>query len=309
MRLAFFGTPAFAGALLQDLIDAGHIPVAVVTQSDKPQGRSKELIRSPVKEIALKYNLPLFQPLKASDPQFWEDLRALKPDLLVVVAYGQILKLPLLELAPRGAINVHASLLPHLRGAAPIQRSLMQGDKVTGVTIMKMSVGMDEGDILLQESLEIAPEWNAEDLRLALLPLARHSLLQVLSHMPEGVPQNHKEATYAPKLEGVDAYVDFQKTAQEVHNHIRGCNPEPGSWTKVVIKGIPKKLKIIKASLLNTYESSSPGEILGWSPKEGIIIGCQKGAVRLDVIQLEGKKTCDAAPFTLGYYKDDVRIG
>ena len=306
MRICFFGTPAFAASLLKSLIKEGYSPIAIVTQPDKPQGRSKKVNFSSVKEIALSEGIKIFQPLKASDPLFLEELRALRPDLLVVVAYGQILKLPLLEMAPLGVINVHASLLPKLRGAAPIQWAIINGESFTGITIMKMSLGMDEGDILLQESCNIDPSWNADELRDALIPVAEKTLLQVLKRPHKPIPQNHLLATYTSKLELVDSYIDFKKDSQNVYNHIRGCNKEPGSWTKIVIKGELKKLKILQASL-------APGEglpctVLNWDSKCGIIIACKKGAILLDRVQLEGKKSCPGNLFTVGYCKDIIKI-
>lgn len=303
MKIAFFGTPDFAAQILESLLPEFPI-VAVVTQPDKPQGRGGHVQPPAVKEVALKHNLPLFQPAKASDPVFIEELAKLQPDILVVVAYGHILRQKLLDLAP--AINVHASLLPHLRGAAPIQWALIQGDKESGVTIMKMSLGMDEGDMLLQRSCPIDSSWDAEDLRQALIPLAKEALLTVLHTTPPGVPQNHALATYAPKLEAEEAFIDFNGAAEVVYNRIRGCNPEPGSWAKIAIKGKSKKLKIIKSLIINDLRSNSPGTILQWDKKEGIVVGCSVGAIKLIKIQLEGKKTCDATAFTLGYCKNDV---
>lgn len=308
MKIAFFGTPDFAAHLLTNLIESGYCPVCVVTQVDKPQGRSSNLVPPPVKNVALAHNIPLLQPVKASDPEFLQKLGSYKPDLLVVVAYGQILRQPLLDLAPQGAINVHTSLLPHLRGAAPMQWALIRGDAETGVTIMKMSLGMDEGDILLQLKLKIDPEWNMQDLREALLPLATKGLLEVLKAPPVAHSQDHSLATYAPKLESRDSFIDFQGAANSIFDRLRGCNPEPGSWCTVRHKGVLKKLKILKAKLLDSYEPHQPGAILTWDKKKGIIVGCTKGSIGLLSVQLEGKKPVEATAFALGYPQTDIQF-
>ena len=307
MRIAFFGTPAFAATLMSRLIEEKFELVAIVTQPDKPKGRSGTPLPSAVKEFA-PLNIPLFQPAKASDPAFLEALKKTAPDILVVVAYGHILRQPLLDLAPFGAINVHASLLPRLRGAAPIQWSLIHGDKESGVTIMKLSLGMDEGDILLQKSGSINPDWDAEDLSKELVTLAAPALVTVLRQYesgkpPQSLPQDGGLATYAPKLEATDSFIDFKAPAEIVYNRIRGCNPNPGSWCTVKVRGEPKKLKILKARL-GSKEGTS-GQILEWN-RSGLAIGCEKGSISLLKIQLEGKKVVDYQDFISGYPLADV---
>ncbi len=296
MRFVFFGTPLFAARTLEALIKEGFVPELVVTQPDKPKGRSGAPTPCPTKEVALRHQIPLLQPVKASDPAFIQAVADCAPQLMVVVAYGQILRQALLDVAP--AINVHASLLPHLRGAAPIQWALIRGEATTGVTIQRMSLAMDEGDILKQVSCPIDPEMNAEELSQRLLELGIPALLDVLRLMPLGVPQDHAKATYAPKIELEQAFLDFRLPASTLHNLARGCTPAPGAWTWIEIRGKKLRLKVLKTAPRSA--SGAPGQILEWS-KEGITVACGEGALDLQVVQLEGKAATHASSFILGY--------
>jgi methionyl-tRNA formyltransferase len=296
MRFVFFGTPPFAARTLEALIKEGCIPALVVTQPDKPKGRSGAAVACPTKETALRHQIPVLQPIKASDPAFIQAVADCKPQLMVVVAYGQILRQSLLDVAP--AINVHASLLPHLRGAAPIQWALIHGETTTGITIQRMSLAMDEGDILKQVSCPIDPEMNAEELSERLLELSTPALLDVLRVMPPAVPQDHTKATYAPKIESEQAFLDFRLTAPALHNLVRGCTPAPGAWTWIEIHGKKLRLKVLKTALRSAV--GTPGQILAWN-KEGITVACAEGGLDLQVVQLEGKTATHASSFVLGY--------
>lgn len=318
MRIVFFGTPQFAANILQTLIEKSVSQaiqiVGIVTRSDKPKGRSSDLIAPPVKQIALAHlpEVPLFQPVKASDPEFIKKLGELQADLFVVVAYGQILRQSVLDLPSKGCINVHASLLPKYRGAAPIQRAIMEGERETGITIMQMSLGMDEGDILRQVTMPIAPNMNYQELQDALCELSKNILLETLDAISRGaicpLPQDSSLATYAPKVELVDTQVDFHKTALELHNLVRGVTPSPGAWCMIRIRGIPKKLKIISTRPISETSGNGldePGKILEFS-KKGLIVACGNGALQLLEVQLEGKKVVSSADFSCGYSLPDI---
>lgn len=299
MKIVFFGTSSFAARILSRLIERGYHIAAVVTRPDRSKGRHLQPSPPPVKETVskLKPDLPVFQPEKASSPEFADSmLKPLEADLFVVVAYGEIIKKNLLEMPKLGCINIHASLLPKFRGAAPIQRCLMEGEKKTGITIIEMSPQMDAGDILAIEAIPIADDMTFGELEANLCDLSIKLLVDVIRHFDEGkvvkTPQDHTLATLAPKLTPDDEKIDWQRPAMSIHNQIRALSPFPGAWCQIKIGSDAKRLKIKKAKVIKEL-SGVPGDILSFG-KEGWIIACGQGALQLVEVQLEGKKTMSA---------------
>lgn len=301
MNIVFFGTPWFAAHILEYLIDNGVVPRSVVTKEDKPIGRSSKLIPPPVKQIALEKGIPIYQPAKVSTKEMEQILAETKPDLFVVVAYGEILKTNILDLPKKGCINVHASLLPLLRGASPIQQSIIEGHKKTGVTIMEMVLKMDAGDVIRTAELPIPEDMTSGELEKALCELSCPLLLSVIKDFEKGdvvkTPQDHAKATYVKKIMQEDCCIDWTKSALEIHNLIRGLQPKPGAWCEVTVGGQKKRLKIHKTTLVS--ERGVPGEVLEYS-KNGIVIGTGSEAIRLELLQLEGKKVMTGKEFANG---------
>ena len=235
-RIVFFGTPSFAIPTLEGLLRGPDKVVGVVTQPDREKGRGRKVVFSPVKELALQHGLNPLQPEKAKEEAFQKSLEGLQADLCVVVAYGQILPESLLKMPKYGAVNVHASLLPKYRGAAPIAWAILQGEKVTGVTTMVMDEGMDTGDILLQAEVPIGAEDTCQALQDRLAALGAGLLIETLEKMKEGnirpVPQDHSKATYAPPLKKEDGHIDWKKDAEEIDRRVRAFNPWPGAFTR-----------------------------------------------------------------------------
>lgn len=294
--IVFFGTPPFAAQILNDLIDH-KIPIrGVVSQPDRPKGRSLQMAQSPVKEIALERlaGVPLFQPEKSSNPEFLSELAALAADLYVVVAFGQILPQKLLQIPPLGCINVHASLLPKYRGAAPIQRPLLNGDKETGVSIQKMVRELDAGDVICKEKIAIPEEMTYGELEQALCDLSKPLLLTVLytygRGIPPAVPQDPAQVTFAPKIAMEETEVKWEKDVRDLHNQIRAFNPRPGAWCWIEWKGEKKRLKIFRARVVSDRESIN---------KE-LIVQCGCGALQLLEVQMEGKPRCLAEDWLRG---------
>jgi methionyl-tRNA formyltransferase len=299
LSLIFCGTPAFAVPTLESLVAVGHTVRLVVTQPDRPKGRGLELVASPVKLSALKLNLPITQPERIkTNEEFRAQLIALKPDAIIVVGYGRIIPQWMLDLPPLGNINVHASLLPKYRGAAPIQWAIAQGETVTGVTIMRIDAGLDTGDILLQDELPIAPDDTSETLfpRLASLgaDLLIDTLLGLQSNALHPHPQDNSQATLAPILKKEDGQITFSRTATEILNRLRGFQPWPGAHTK--FRG--KNLQILKAQPSTIAVPPSELRI----EAESLFVGCaQNTSLQLFEVQLEGKKRTPARDFIHGY--------
>ncbi len=304
MRIIYFGTPPFAAETLKHLIENGIEVLAIVTKPDRPRGRSGKPAFSAVKEFATKNfpAIPLYQPDKASTPAFEEELRRYGADLFIVVAYGEIMKQHLLDLPKEGSINLHASLLPKCRGAAPIQFALLDGAKESGVTIIEMVLKMDAGDMLAQEKIPISKEMNCAELEEKLCTLGSETLLRVIRkfshHYSQKKPQDPKEATYVQKIDPSMAEIDWDQDAETIHNQIRAFSPRPGAWTQVEIGGHFKRLKIFKSKITN--ESGSPGSPLSFSKSEWII-ACKNGSLSLLEMQLEGKKRLSIAEFAVGF--------
>lgn len=302
MKILFFGTPEFAVPSLQEILRSRHKLVGVVTQLDRPKGRSNQPAPPPVKEVASQSNLPVFQPDQLQDPSLLEKLRSLHPDCGVVVAYGKLMPLSLLKLFPKGAINLHASLLPKYRGAAPIQWVLIRGEEETGVTIFQLDGKLDHGPILLQEKYRIDQKDDAVTLSEALSQLGAETLVKTLDLLESSslkpIPQNDSLATDAPRLKKEDGIINWKASCQEIHNRVRGLQPWPGALTW--LEG--KLLKILSTTPdLNRTGPSAPGAVVGASSREGLWIQTGKGQIRIDRLQLEGGKELDAPSYLLGH--------
>jgi methionyl-tRNA formyltransferase len=299
LDLVFCGTPQFAVPTLEELVGAGLRVQLVVTQPDRPKGRGLELVPSPVKQSALKRNLPITQPerIKAND-EFRARLTALKPDAIIVVGYGRIIPQWMLDLPPLGNLNLHASLLPKYRGAAPIQWAIANGETVTGVTTMRIDAGLDTGDILLQQQIAIAPDDTAETLAPRLASIGADLMVETLRGLEAGTvcprPQDNSQASLAPILKKEDGLVDFSRSAAEIFNRIRGFQPWPGAHTK--FRG--KNLQLMKAR--PTTDALPLAELQ--ATVDRLLVGCgHQTSLEVLEIQLEGKKRTSAADFVRGY--------
>ncbi len=299
MDLLFCGTPPFAVPTLEKLVDAGFRIQLVVTQPDRPKGRGLELVASPVKQSALKLNLPVTQPdrIKSND-EFRAQLTTLKPDAIIVVGYGRIIPQWMLDLPPLGNLNLHASLLPKYRGAAPIQWAIASGETVSGVTTMRLDAGLDTGNILLQEGVAITPEHTAETLAPRLAAIGADLMVETLRGLQAGTIhprlQDNSQATLAPILKKEDGLVDFSRTGAEIMNRIRGFQPWPGAYTK--FRG--KNLQIIKAR--PRADEVPQAELRAGTNR--LVVGCADDtSLELLEVQLEGKKRTPIADFLHGY--------
>ncbi len=296
MRIVFMGTPDFAAVILERLIETGRNVVGVFSQPDKPVGRKQVVTATATKALAEKHGIPVFQPAKLRDGTALEIMKSLAPDLVVVAAYGKILPKELLDVPPLGNVNVHGSLLPKYRGSAPIQWSVINGDKVTGVTTMFMAEGMDTGDMILKLETKIGEEETAGELFERLARLGADSIEKTLELFDKGdVPreqQAEEEATCAPMLKKEIGEVNFEKSAEEIKNLVRGLNPWPVAFTFLDEKSI----KIYKAAVVSGF-SGEPGELLD---EKRFIVGCKDGAVEFISVQPEGKKEMSGADFIRG---------
>ena len=296
MRIVFMGTPDFAAAILERLISTGRNVVGVFSQPDKPVGRKQIIEATPTKKLAQEHGIPVFQPTKMKDGTALEMMKSLSPDLVVVAAYGRILPKDLLDVPPLGCVNVHGSLLPKYRGAAPIQWSVINGDAVTGVTTMYMAEGMDTGDMILKLETEIGENETAGELFERLAVLGADSIEKTLALFDEGsvprTPQNDAEATMAPMLKKEMGELDFTKSAEEIHNLVRGLCPWPVAFT--FVDG--KSMKVYRADKAEGF-SGAAGELLD---EKRFIVGCGNGAVELVTVQPEGKKQMSGGDFIRG---------
>jgi methionyl-tRNA formyltransferase len=303
LRLIFMGSAELSCASLRALLETPDFVVAaVVTQPDKPKGRELKLRASPVKELALGANLLVLQPARARDDSFVAELRALEPDLIAVAAYGQILPPAILDLPRYGCLNVHTSLLPRHRGAAPIQRAILSGDRLTGVTIMKMDAGLDTGGILAQEETLIDACDDSGTLHDRLATMGARLLLRTIPEYVSGQltprAQPAEGVTYAAKLRKDDGRIDWHQPAESIWNQVRGLVPWPGAFTLLPGSALRRSLKIWKAEMVHT--GGPPGEILAVD-KSGPVVGCGRGALRLLVLQREGGRPMDAQQFLAGH--------
>lgn len=319
MKVLFWGTPEFAVPSLRALDDEGFEIVGVVTQPDRPAGRGRRLTPSPVKEVALDQGFPVLTPDRPRGPEFMAAVRALAPDISVVVAYGHILRLEVLELPRLGSVNVHASLLPALRGAAPINWAIARGHDETGVTIMRMVEAMDAGPIIHQIREPILPDQTAGELTVRLSELGAEALVEALAILSGGAAeeteQDHEAATYAPKVDRDIARVDWGRTAVEVAAHVRGMDPVPGAWSR--LDDAPVKLfrptpwsarevsGLAAAGKANGGPPSSasdvrPGHVVLTSAEDGVVVGTGDGAVAFAEVQPPGKRRMDARDWVNG---------
>lgn len=301
MRIVFMGTPDFAVGSLQALCESGkHEILAVVTQPDRPKGRGNKLLQTPVKEYALAQGLTVYQPQKVKTPEFVELLHELQPELIVVAAFGQFLSKEILELPKYGCINVHASLLPKYRGAAPIQYAIIKGEKESGVTIMQMDIGMDTGAMLDKVVVPIAENTTMGELHDALREQGAALLLEVIDKIAAGTavaePQDNEQATYATLLDRSMEHIDWSKTAQEVHNLIRGFNPAPSTFTQLP-NG--KSLKIWGSKMTDKSSAAAAGTVIE-TGKHSFFVACGEGVLEITEVQPESKKRMPAQVFLNG---------
>jgi methionyl-tRNA formyltransferase len=303
LRLIFMGTPELAAASLAALLrEPAFQIVAVVTQPDRPKGRDLKLQASPVKQLALSAGVPVLQPLKARAENFLAELRAWQPELIAVTAFGQILPKSILDLPRLGCLNVHTSLLPKYRGASPIQSAILNGETETGVTIMKMDVGLDTGDILTQRSTPIRDDDNAATLHDRLAQLGAELLVQTIPDYATGRiqprPQQHELATHVAKIKKEDGRIDWAQPACAIWNRIRAFTPWPGAFTFLPAQPQPSLLKIWQAEIISP--GGGAGEVLS-ADKNGIVIGCGEGALRVTSLQREGGRRMTAPEFLAGH--------
>ena len=304
MRVVFMGTPDFSVGTLRELVKAGHEVVGVVSQPDKPKGRGKSLMPTPVKEAALELGLPVYQPKKVRDPEFLEVLRELAPEVIVVVAFGQIIPQSILELPPYGCINVHASLLPKYRVAAPIQWAVIDGEPESGVTIMKMDTGLDTGDMITKVVVPIEKDETGGSLFDKLSEAGAKLLVDTLPSLADGTAVYEKQpeespTPYAAMIQKQLGNIDWKRPAVEIERLIRGLNPWPSAFTK--LNG--KTLKIWSAQVLNESEKDAaavPGTILS-ADAQGLCVKTGQGVLNITELQLEGKKRMDTPAFLRGY--------
>jgi methionyl-tRNA formyltransferase len=314
--VVFFGTPLFAAEVLNFLLANGVDVVAVISKPDRPKGRSGHPVPTFVKQAALMHEppLPIHQPEIVSDLSFADTLKAYDADLFVVVAYGEIIKKHLLEMPRLGCINLHASLLPKYRGAAPIQRSIMAGETESGVTVIHMVRKMDAGDMIAKAVVPIDPDTTYGELEKALCEVGKQTLLDVIRSFGEGIPpstsQDETEMTLAPKIELEECEIDWSLPAQSLHNLVRGVNPHPGAWCFVTVRGEKKRLKVNRTRLITTDHDGQPGDILNLQQHKGNLIVASDGGQALELleVQLEGKKPMSSEELTRGIPRQELKF-
>lgn len=298
MRILFMGTPEFAQVSLQTLLDDKRQVVCVITQPDKPKGRGYEMAMSDVKKLALEKNIPVHQPVTLKDGAILPVLEEYRPDIIVVVAYGQILPEYVLNFPKYGCINIHGSLLPKYRGAAPIQRAVIDGEKVSGVTSMYMEKGLDTGDMLIKRELPISREATAGDYHDALAVLGGSVLLETLDKIKEGSltpeKQNDSLSTYASQLSKAEGEIDWNNTSEAIYNKVRGLNPWPMAYSFIGGK------RFTVDFVYKCEQSGKPGEVLR-ADNNGLIVACGEGSVLIKDIKVEGKKKMSVGDYLRGH--------
>ena len=300
MKIVYMGTPDFAVAPLAALVKNGYEVEAVITQPDKPKGRGKTMMFTPVKEEALKHDIPVLQPVKVRDPEFVEKLAKIAPDIIIVAAFGQIIPKSILEMPKFGCINIHASLLPKYRGAAPIQQAVIDGEKESGVTIMQMGTGLDTGDMISRIVVPLAKDETGGSLFDKLAEAGAELLIQTLPTIFDGTAVYEKQpeespTPYAAMISKKMGLLDFSKSARELERLVRGLNPWPSAFT--FING--KTLKVWKSSVEQAEVKGIPGTVVS-TDKEGIHVACGQDVLVLHEVQLEGKKRMEADAFLRG---------
>uniref|UniRef100_E6QVG2 methionyl-tRNA formyltransferase n=1 Tax=mine drainage metagenome TaxID=410659 RepID=E6QVG2_9ZZZZ len=302
MRIVFAGTPEFARTALLALHQAGHEMVAVLTQPDRPSGRGMKRVPSAVKQAALTLNLPVWQPATLRDAAVQGELQALSPDVMVVAAYGQILPLAVLEIPRLGCLNIHASLLPRWRGAAPIHRAIAAGDTQTGIAIMQMDAGLDTGAICLQQAIPISASDTLGSLHDKLAVLGGELIVEALQRAASGTLTAHAQpvegVTYASKISRGEAQIDFHETAGQIERKVRAFNPAPGAW----MLWQDKPVKVWHANIL--VDSGAPGKVLR-ADEQGIVIACGQGALCITELQMAGGKKQTTAQWLAGHTVPD----
>ena len=299
LKIIFMGTPEFSIPSLSEILEKGHEVIAVYTQPPRPAGRGGKIRKTPVHEFAEKEGLPVFTPKSLKKPDVIEELKRHGADLAVVIAYGLILPKPVLEAFPLGCVNVHGSLLPRWRGAAPIQRAIMAGDETTGVMIMQMDEGLDTGDILLSEVIPIDENMTAGELHDNMMIIGAGLLGRALDALARGsliaTPQGNEAVSYAEKISKSESRIDWSKSAAEVHNHIRGLSPYPGAWFEADLGGgKAERVKVLKSGLAS--EQQGPVTTINGH----LYVNCANGAVELIELQREGKRAVAARDFLNG---------
>ena len=303
MRIVFAGTPKFAVKSLSVLNQSEHEVIAVYCQPDRPKGRGKVLTACPVKVCAKANNLLVIQPEDLKDKQSQTQLALLNPDVMVVAAYGQILPKSILEIPKLGCLNIHASLLPRWRGAAPIERAILKGDKETGISIMKMNEGLDTGDILLDKKCTISNHETAQTLHDTLSNIGANAILETLNMLPtlKARPQQNNEATYAEKVTKDEAQIDWHQSAEKISRVIRAFNPRPIAYTNAMAKQFKNRvLRIIEAEIVNRQTTNSPGEVIKYD-KDVCYIATSNGVINLKKVQLSGKNKVSIKDFNNAY--------
>jgi len=305
VKLVFFGTPDFAVPSIESLVRSRHELAAVVTQPDRPKGRGLKTVPSPVKRVARKHGLDILQPERASTAEFVQKVRSLAPDLLVVVAYGEILRPELLEGARHGAVNLHASLLPKYRGSAPIQAAILNGDDTTGVTVIRMDEGMDTGDILAQAEVAIDENDTAGTLHDTLARVGAEVLTETVDRIEAGTvtarPQDHRRATYTKRLRKEDGVIDWNMPAEKLHNFVRAMNPWPlahteGGRFRVWMTSVPSN---------GVARAAEPGTVVG-ADERGLLVATLDGAIQIKQIQLAGGTPMSSREFLRGH---SIQVG
>ena len=306
MKIVFMGTPDFAVSTLESLVKGGHEVIAAVTQPDKPKGRGKAVQYTPVKEKALEYEIPVYQPVKARDPEFVELLKGMNPDVIVVVAFGQLLPKAILDIPKYGCVNVHASLLPKYRGAAPIQWAVIDGEEVSGVTTMLMDEGLDTGDMLEKAEIVLDEKETGGSLFDKLSALGGELILSTLEKMENGTitrtPQGDSTTSYAKMLKKTMGEIDWNMEAVKIERLIRGLNPWPSAYTS--LKG--KTVKIWSADVVAGESTGNPGRVT--VTKDKLLVECGENFLSITELQLEGKKRMETAAFLRGFTVEDQTV-
>ncbi len=302
MRVLFMGTPEFAARALERLLSSAHTVCAMVTQPDRPKGRSRVPVPSPAKQVALDAGVPVLQPDRASADEVVASMAGFQPDVIAVAAYGEILRRNVLTIPARGCVNLHASLLPAYRGATPVPAAIAHGETETGLTTQLMDEEMDTGDVLIQKRIEIGPDETAGELLERMAPVGAELLVETLDGIEAGsvtpVPQDHDKATYCKMLKKADGIIDWGRSAHEIHNHVRAMNPWPVAFTE--LRGKTVRIWATRVKDPTGTSAAVPGAVLAFD-KSGITVAAGDGSILLKELQAQGSKRMSAHAFTLGH--------